>query len=375
MARKTIEKNIAFDDVKELFYVTFNYGVNEEGKRVKTTKTFETKKKARAALVQFESDKVKGNVVMPNKLTAEKWINYWLDIKSIKCEETTIYGYKNIINKHLIPYFGEYKLQNITPTVINKYFKFKLDEKLSKSTVRKHQDLLKNILKQAVLEDKMIKNPMDRVEAIKPEKTEMNFYNIEQLQTLFNIVKGNRMEIVIKLAGILGLRREEISGLKWNSVDFENKKITINRARTQAGKKYVEKGTKNTSSYRTLHAPQEIIELLVKIKTKQEENKNLIGKGYVDDGWVIAWENGEPYRPNYLSTLFKNIIDDNQLPPLRLHDLRHSFASVANSLNINLYDISKALGHSKVGTTSDIYTHVFDKTHKKAIDKVANAFK
>jgi integrase len=70
--------------------------------------------------------------------------------------------------------------------------------------------------------------------------------------------------------------------------------------------------------------------------------------------------------------LFKKIIDDNKLPPLRLHDLRHSFVSIANELGINLFDISKALGHSQVGTTSQIYTHMFDATHKKAISKITD---
>jgi len=81
------------------------------------------------------------------------------------------------------------------------------------------------------------------------------------------------------------------------------------------------------------------------------------------------------YRPNYLSDLFKKTVTDNNLPPIRLHDLRHTFASVANELGVGLYDISKALGHSQIGTTSEIYTHMFDKTHKKTISKVADAFK
>jgi len=87
----------------------------------------------------------------------------------------------------------------------------------------------------------------------------------------------------------------------------------------------------------------------------------------------MAWESGEPYRPNYLSDLFKKIIDANKLPPLRLHDLRHTFASISNELGTNLYDISKALGHSQVSTTSQVYTHVFEKTHRKAISKIADA--
>ncbi len=350
-----------------------DYGKDSTGKRIKTTKTFVKKKDAQTALKSFEADKIKQNLVFPSAQTVENWLTYWInDIKAIKCEETTLYGYRNIINKHLIPKLGNYKLQELNATILNKYFKGKLDEGLKNNTIRKHYDLLKDTLKTAVDGEKILKNPLNKVPPIKVQKEEKNFYTIEQLKQLFAIVENDRMEIVVKLAGMLGLRREEIAGLKWDNIDLENKLIIVAEARTQAGKKTVAKGTKNSSSHRTLYAPDEIINLLTTIKNKQEEQKKLLGEAYKDEGYIMAWENGEPYRPNYLSDLFKKIIDDNKLPSLRLHDLRHTFASIANDLGTNLYDISKALGHSQVGTTSQIYTHMFDKTHKKAISKIAD---
>jgi integrase len=244
---------------------------------------------------------------------------------------------------------------------------------LSNNTIRKHYDLLKEVLKQAVKDEKILKNPIDKIEPIKTQRNEMNFYSVEQLKKLLSVVKNDRMEIVIVLAAMLGLRREEIAGLKWGSIDLEGKIITISEARTQAGKKTVEKGTKNRSSYRTLYIPDELIELLTKVKAIQESQKAILGEAYKDEGYVVAWENGEPFRPNYLSDLFKKIIDNNKFPAIRLHDLRHTFASISNELGTNLYDISKALGHSQVGTTSQVYTHVFDTIHKKAISKIADA--
>jgi len=125
---------------------------------------------------------------------------------------------------------------------------------------------------------------LDKVEPIKVQKNEKNFYNIEQLKPLFALVHNDRMEIVVKLAGMLGLRREEIAGLKWDNVDFESSIITIAEARTQAGKKTIEKGTKNSFSHRSLHAPEEIIDLLTVIKATQEEQKALLGDAYKVEG-------------------------------------------------------------------------------------------
>lgn len=373
MARTIIEKNIAYDDVRNKYYVSMDYGKDSSGKRIKNTKTFTDKKEAKKALKEFEADKTKKNLVIPTIMTVSIWLKYWLDdIKAIKCEETTLYGYANIINNHLVKELGNHKLQNLTPTILNKYFTKKRVEGLSKNTIRKHYDLLKDALKYAVNEEKILKNPLDKVEPIRREQQKVSFYTVEQLKKLFDVIKNDRMEVVIKLAGMLGLRREEIAALKWSAININNSTLTILEARTQAGKKTVEKGTKNNSSYRTLHLPDELINMLTNLKQKQEEQKALLGENYKDNGYVMAWENGEPYRPNYLSDLFKKIIDTNDLPPLGLHGLRHTFASIANDLDTSLFDISKALGHSQIGTTGKVYTHMFDDTHKKAISKITN---
>ncbi len=377
MARKKVEKNIAYDDEKNLYYVNLDYGKNDSGKRIKSTKTFTKIQDARQALKEFEANKTKNTIVFPSSIKFKDYATYWLnDIKSLKCEETTLYGYRNIINNHLIPSLGNHKLQDLKPTTINKYFKRKYEDGLSKNTVRKHYDLLKDILKNAVNEDILVKNPLNKIEPIKPNKKEAKYYTKENLAKLFDIIKNDRMEIVVKLAGLLGLRREEIAGLKWKNIDLTNDEITIAEVRIQAGKTVKTfQRTKTESSYRTLHIPEDIKNILLKIKSEQEERKKILKDSYYKEGYVIAWEDGSPYRPNYLGDLFTKIIRDNNLPSIGLHGLRHTFASIANDMGVNLYDISKALGHSQVGTTSEIYTHLFDKAHKKAVNKVADVFK
>lgn len=375
MARKVVAKNISFDDQRGIYYVNFDYGKDENGKRIKATKTYKDLKEAKKALTAFEADKNKNNVVMPTGILLKVWLEYWLkDIKGIRCEETTLYGYKIIVYNHIIPSIGEIKLQAVTPAVINAYIRQMKEKGLSDNTIRKHYVLLKDSLKHAVNEDKLIKNPLDKVEPLKEVKNERDYYTVEQLKKLFEVVKGDRLEIVVKLAGMLGLRREEIAALKWKNVDFDSKKIAIVEARTQAGKSIVEKDTKNDSSYRTLHAPEGIMSLLFSIKAKQEEDKGLLGTSYNDGGYTVAWEDGSPYKPNYLSDILAKIVKDNNLDYITLHGLRHTFSSISNDLGVSMFDISKTLGHSTIATTSKIYTHMFDPTHKSAIDTVSGAF-
>lgn len=286
MARIKVEKNISFDDVRKVYYATFNFGTDANGKTIRQTKTFDKVQDAKKALKEFEIDKIKENVVFPKQITLNEYIDYWInDIKAINCEVTTLYGYRNIIENHVKPYFNNVKLQAVSPYIINKYFSTMSREKnLSNNTIKKHYNLLFDVFKTAVSEDKIIKNPLEKVEKIKVSKREQNCYDLDQMRTLLNIVENDRMDIVIRLAGLLGLRREEIAGLKWSNVDFKNKELKISEARTQAGKDIVIKDTKSTSSYRILSIPEELETTLLNTLKKQQENKQLLKDDYKNDG-------------------------------------------------------------------------------------------
>ena len=372
MSRTKIVKNISFDDVRKVYYVTFNYGMNDKGKNIKTTKTFSALSKAKTALKMFEANKTRQEIVSPNNDTLENYLEYWIrDVKGISCEETTLYGYQLMMNKHIIPKLGKYKIQDISTMILNKYFSQQVKDGLSNNTVRKHYTLLKDALKQAKIDGKIYQNPLESIVPIKITQHEQNCYTIELLQNLFDAVRGQKIEIAIRLAGSLGLRREEIAGLKWEYINFENHTLSISEARTSAGKRIVTKDTKNDPSHRILFMPDDIEALLKGIQIYQIYCMKGLGKTEDDYVYVMCKNDGTTYRPNYISNCFKETLEKYNLPHIRFHDLRHTFASIANDLGVSLFDISKALGHGEIATTSKVYTHMFDKTNKKAIDIVS----
>ncbi len=124
---------------------------------------------------------------------------------------------------------------------------------MSPVTVRKHHYLLKASLKLAVRQDLLAKNPADKVEPPKVSEKEAKYYTLEELKNLYTLVEGDRLEIVVCLAGYLGLRREEICGLTWDNVDFGNWEIYIKDVRTMAGSVIIEKGPKKRTSVRKLY--------------------------------------------------------------------------------------------------------------------------
>lgn len=379
MARVLIEKNIYFDEEKQLYYVYMDYGKDENGKRIRKQPTFKNKSEAKKALKEFEANKTKGTLVKPKSDTVEDWLNYWYNnIVLNSCEESTAYGYKNIIKKHIVPSIGSIQLQKLKPQDIQSYYNDKLnddDNPLGANTIRKHHALLKTALSVAVTQDVLLNNPTDKVVPPKYKKPKIKYYDVDEMKRLFKLVEETRLECVVWILGMTGMRRSELCGLTWNDIDFADKIITIESARVNVGSKIIDKDTKNTHSTRKVSIDDDLVNVLLKEKQRQEHNRKILGKHYIESDYVIVMEHGKPYRPNYLSELFTNFITNNNLPPLTLHGLRHTVASVANDAGVGMYEISKILGHSNTGTTSKIYTHLFDDSHKDSMNIISGQYK
>lgn len=374
--REKIVSNIYYDREKKSYIVYFNYGKDSTGKYIRKTKTYKDIRTAKRELKNFEAEKANQQLLQPDGITFKRYAEKWLKYKEASCEDTTIYGYRQFLTKHIYPYMGNMPLQSITSDTINDYIYFKThcekeDNPLSVNSIRKHYDLLKQLFDRAVEADEIKRNPVSTVAPPKKTSAEISVYSKEQLQILFSIAHGTRMEPIIKLAGYLGLRREEICGLQWSSVNFERNIIYINNARTYAGTT-IEKGTKSKRSTRALAMPRDLADTLKTICKEYTDYKKEL---QLDEGfeYVISMGNGLPMRPNYVSDCFKKMIDDAHLPHITLHGLRHSFASVANDLGIPLYEISTSLGHSNTSITEQIYVQLFDKGHTNTINTVANA--
>ena len=152
MSRKSIERNISFDSVRQLYYVNMDYGLAEGGHRVRTYHTFTSLTLARKALREFETERSLCRQVVPRPITLDQWLAYWMDeVVKPNRAETTVYGYNKIIDNHISPALGDITLQKITPQDIQKYYTMLMREKgLSPNTVRRHHDLLSSALRMAV---------------------------------------------------------------------------------------------------------------------------------------------------------------------------------------------------------------------------------
>lgn len=377
MSRIKYERDISFDSDRQVYYLYMDLGRDEEGHRRRKYGTYPTLSAARKARDKFLAQKVQAQLVRPSSLTLDQWLARWMkEVVIPNRAETTAYAYRNIIKNHLSPALGRISIQTLSPRDLQHYYAELMEKKgLCSNTVRRHHDLLSAALHAALRQDLILRCPTDRVEPPRVIRKETRYYTAEELKALYHAVQGHWLETAVHLAGSLGLRREEICGLRWSSVDFQSRKIYIREARTAAGSKVVHKEPKNPSSTRVLHMGDDIFRLLKQERLRQSERKLALGSRWPNSGLVAVDGNGKPFSPNQLTAGFTHFIRKNGLPPLTLHGLRHTFATVASAQGAPLFDIGKALGHSTPATTGRIYTHLVDHLCTDTLDRVAAALR
>lgn len=361
-----------------MFYVVLNYR-DENGKRktpwISTNLPVKGNKK-RAETFMMD---VRRNFVPPNVQRIEEreamqkgdilftdFLLKWLRVAKSTVKLTTYASYEMMATRIIIPYFEtlNIKLKELTTEDIQEFYSAQL-ERVSANTVIHYHAVIHRALKYAVKIKTIQSNPAVNVERPRKEKFIGSFYDKKEINTLFDIIQGHPLEVAIKLAAFYGLRREEIIGLKWTAIDFENNTLTIQHTVTECNLdgKHIEVASdtaKTDSSLRTMPLVTNFREMLLAKKEKQEHYRKLCGRSYCKEhlDYIFVNEMGERWKPRYLSDGFKRILEQNGLRRIRFHDLRHTCASLLLANNVPMKKIQEWLGHSDFSTTANIYAHL-----------------
>jgi len=290
----------------------------------------------------------------------------WLENIKPKVVQSTYIGYEQVVKGRLCPYFKSKKIKliDLRPRDIQDFINYLYKQRLKGSTIAHYTSNMNTALKEAVIAEIIPSNPMDRIESVKKEVYIPEFYTDDELIELIEVIKTQNLELPLTLGIIYGLRREEILGLTWNAIDFKNKSITIRK--TVGRGKYddvtqflIKDIPKNKSSYRTLPMFDFIADLLKKYKEKYKLNEKIFGNTYITDykDFICLMDNGELVKPDYVDRTFSRILKENGFRHIRLHDLRHSCATLLLRNGVPLPEIQKWLGHSNIITTQR-YSHL-----------------
>lgn len=313
---------------------------------------------------EFEVPRVAGEL-SSNMLFAD-YLDQWLEIVRARIKTATFGSYQGMVKSTIGPYFRkkELTLKELEARHIQQFYTEKLKTVTPNSVIHYHA-VIYQALKYAMKTDMVPQNVAMKVDRPRKNSFQPTFLDAEQMQKLFEIVKGTRLELPVLVAAFYGLRRGEVCGLKWDAIDFERGTITIRHTVTSLQvdgktKMYAQDSAKTKSSMRTLPLVGSFAEYFKEVKAAQEVNKKVCGNcyNYEYDGYVFVDELGNLMRPDYLTSYFPQYIQNHGCKRMRFHDLRHSCASLLLANGVPLKQIQEWLGHSDFSTTANIYAHL-----------------
>ena len=327
-----------------------------------------SKRKAEAELAriraEFEPPKEVGD--LSSDMLFADYLLEWLEIAKGRLAVATYSSYAAMIKKPVGPYFRQ---RNLTLRELEarhlQMFYSEMLRKVKPNTVIHYHAIIHSALKYAMKTDMVPQNVAMKVDRPRKNSFQPTFLDAEQMQKLFEIVKGTRLELPVLVAAFYGLRRGEVLGLKWDAIDFNRGTLTIKRTVTEATidgtMKIIEQDSAKTkSSLRTLPLVGSFRDYFQKVKEAQELNKKVCGNcyNYEYDGYVFVNELGDLMRPEYLTSYFPQYIQKHGCKRMHFHDLRHSCASLLLANGVPLKQIQEWLGHSDFSTTANIYAHL-----------------
>ena len=283
-------------------------------------------------------------------------------------------GYRGNVDRYIIPAIGLVPLQSLRGHHIQELETSLLDKGLSTTTVLHTHRVLKQALEHAVLWEKLIRNPARGVKAPRLQRIQMQMWDAATINQFRKAAIGNRYQNFFELALLTGMRRSEISGLKWDAINIDKGLLSVIRTlQSMPGQGLVEGVPKTEKSRRVIALSGDTIELLKKIRTSQFEFKLKAGPLWQNLDFVFTDRDGTPMSPDGATQNFTEIVRKNQLPHLTLHGLRHAHATLLLTSGLQPKVISERLGHSSISTTMDTYSHVLPSLQREAaaaIDKI-----
>lgn len=302
------------------------------------------------------------------------YIADYVERSEARVQKTTYDNYISMLNHHIYPYFKNkgLKLKQVKPKDLEKYYSCKKKDGMNPNTILKHHQLIRAALNDAVKNDLINKNPA--VSAKRPEtvKGENGFYTAKELKRLLKEVRGNVLETPVMLAAFLGLRRSEVIGLKWSSIDFDNHTVKICNKVTQSGKggDYESDRLKTNSSVATMPIPDTLYTYLLELREKQRDMLRETDK-YVD--YLCVNETGVRLHPDFVTDKFAKFLVQNGLRRIRFHDLRHSCISMLVNSNFSMKNIQRYARHASFEQTANTYSHLYPGAESKMSECISKA--
>ena len=352
------------------------------GKRRRKWHSFKgTKRQAQIESARLISVVQAGSYLEPSKTTMASYFARWLDHIQSQVSPKSHERYSGIVNQNLMPVLGAIHLPKLKPAQISAAYAAALSNGrkdgtggLAPRTVGHMHRVLKQALGQAVRWELLTRNPADAVDPPRVDWKPMQTYDVQQTAELIEAVRNTPLLVPTLLAVLCGLRRGEICALRWRNVDLSTGQMSVVESleQTQGGLRF--KSPKSGKG-RTVALSATMVDELRVHRVRRAQELLKLGARLSDDDLVIAHADGSIVQPIYISQHWARTIRTTKLAHLRFHDLRHAHATHLLANGVHPKVASERLGHSKVGITLDLYSHVIPGMQEDAAALVDAALK
>lgn len=337
----------------------------------------------------------------PNKIKnltikelADKWLKEYCEMQ---LSPTSIASYRAHLEQRILPRFGTTKINEIAPYTIQKFVNdtFSKGERLdgltgkslSPGTIKKMYVTMSSMFSWAVSQGLLNDNPCRNVKSVRQtrQKRDIESWDAAEAYIFLKAMQEQGTSIQFQtffhIALFCGMRRGEIVALRWSDIDFVKMKIHVRRSVVVCNGEIIEKKPKTSSSIRSVAFDSVCNALLQQWQREQFIYHNTIGSAWEGEDFVFIQDNGIRMHPDTPHGKFKKIIrrynqnrseDEQELPEIPLHGLRHTYATLAIAGGVDVRTVSSQLGHVKTSTTTDIYAQVLEETSSKATSVVSN---
>ena len=319
-----------------------------------------TKKEAEKRLSELLTQLDTGAFVKPGKITVGEFGQQWLsDYVWPNLSPATARGYEFIVKKHLAPALGNIALNRLKPEAIQHYLSGKLKDNLSAKTVRHHYITLHGILQSAVKWGFLSRNPGDAVTPPRVKRPELTTWNEDDIHTFLEAAKDSPYYALFFTALYTGMRRNELLGLRWEDIDFMLGQIQVSRSLQCLRSGEIDfRPPKTASGRRSIALSASAILALKEHREKQSLERAMLGISENDSDLVFSQFDGKPLMPDSVTHAWIKLVRRAGVKPIRLHDARHTHASLMLKQGIHPKIVQERLGHASIQITLDTYSHV-----------------
>jgi len=355
-------------------------------KRRQLRRRFATYREARSWLTEVRTQLGSGSFVRPQRITVAQWVEDWLPVLESQVRPQTFASYSRNLRLHVLPSLGDKPLQSVKPADLTSLYARLLrngraDHRagtgLSQRSVAYVATILGKCLGAAVRGDLLISNPAERAEVPRAASSgrqheNMRTWSSEDIARFLKLTGTHRFNAAWLALSTTGLRRGEALGLSWASVDLAASRISITRTLVDLdGDEPVWSDPKTARGRRSIALDPGTVAVLRSVRAGQAQERLLCGSGYVDHDLVFAHPDGRPLHPERFSRTFGEQVARHGLPRLSVHGLRHSWATLALQAGVHPKVVQERLGHSTIGITLDVYSHVLPSMETDAAERVA----